>query len=103
MVLVLKGYLTKFSTVYKGYQMRLGLKDLTMCIALAMAFAYKYQCFTIKKYKFFPMRLGHIRPFKVMAMTPLRLAKFAYKKFIFYFYCLQRCIGQFGLKNASGQ
>ena len=39
MVLVLKGYLTKFYTVYKGYQMRLGLKDLTMCIALATAFA----------------------------------------------------------------
>ena len=35
----LKGYLTKFYTVYKGYQMHLGLKDLTTCIALAMAFA----------------------------------------------------------------
>ena len=32
LVLVLKGYLTKFSTVYKGYQMRLGLKDLLQCV-----------------------------------------------------------------------
>ena len=28
LVLVLKGFLTKFHTVYKGYQMRLGLKTL---------------------------------------------------------------------------
>ena len=30
LVLVLKGYLTKFSTVSKCYQMRLGLKDLIL-------------------------------------------------------------------------
>ena len=67
----------------------------TKCIALATAFAHKNQCFNI-----FPMRLGHIRPFKVMAMTPLRLAKVCLQNS--YFYCLQRCIGQCGLKNASG-
>ena len=45
------------------------------------------------------MRLGHIRPFKVMAMTSLRLANLPTK--IHILYCLQRCIGQFGL-NAFG-
>ena len=39
LVLVIKGFLTKFYIVYKNYQMHLGLKDLTMCIALATAFA----------------------------------------------------------------
>ena len=48
------------------------------------------------------MRLGHIGPFKVMAMTSLRLANLPTKFIFFYLYCLQRCIGQFGLKNASG-
>ena len=44
------------------------------------------------------MRLGHIRPFKVMAMTSLHLANLPTKS-IFFIYCLQRCIGQFGLKK----
>ena len=29
-------------------QMHLGLRPFTMCIALAMAFAHKYQCFQCK-------------------------------------------------------
>ena len=56
-----------------------------MCIALAMAFAYKYQCFNI----FFPKRLGHIRPFKGMAMTSLHLANLP-TKFIFLFILLTK-------------
>ena len=47
------------------------------------------------------MRPGHIRPFKVMAMASLRLANLPYKN-SYFIYCLQRCIGQFGLKNALG-
>ena len=50
-----------------------------MCIALATAFAHKNQCFN------FPMCQVIFRPFKVMAMTPMRLANFAYKNL----YCLQ--------------
>ena len=57
-----------------------------------MAFAHKYQCFN------FPMCQVIFRPFKVMAMTPMHLANFAYKNLYFFI----RCIGQFGLKKASG-
>ena len=46
------------------------------------------------------MRPGHIRPFKVMAMASLRLANLPTK--IHILYCLQRCIGQFGLKLCLG-
>ena len=47
------------------------------------------------------MHPGHIRPFKVMAMAFLRLANLP-TKFIFLYIFFTRCIGQFGLKNASG-
>ena len=50
LVLVVKGYLTKFSQCSnaintKIIQMCLGLRPFSMCMALATAFAHKYQCF----------------------------------------------------------
>ena len=56
--------MTKFSQCSnaintKIIQVRLGLRPFTMCIALAMAFAHKYQCF---QYKITSMHLGHIWP-----------------------------------------
>ena len=57
LVLVIKGLFDQVFPQHlnaiKIIQMHLGLRPFTMCIALAMAFALKYQCFTIK-YKLSP-------------------------------------------------
>ena len=76
--------------------MRLGLRPFTMCIALAMAFAHKYQCFNIK-YKLSPciqVILDHSKCISngyglFASKKNKHLANLPTKSIFFYLYFLQ--------------